>query len=244
MVRWYWLKIQYKKLMESNQEINFRRLEDLKPAIVGKKNIVVMCSGPTANRMQPSQDDFYLVTNDSYKLVQNQDFLYYVHDGFFIRRFFANQPLCDNHDKSIFLYRSLNKPHLGNFKHFLKRKRHLSNQNFVISDFEDNVAHANDNYDDFHNFFEKHQIHTKIQNSGIFLLLLGFYIAYHNDLNLKIYGLDLGLGGKVHFEKGGFIGVSITHDRVKVNTKLQLDRMYQILGNRIKNHSNFNSNVE
>jgi len=243
MVRWYWLKVQYKKIVDSQKEINFKSLDALGKAVSDKKNIVVLCSGPTAKKMTPSRENFYLVTNDAYKLVRDLDFLYYVHDGFFIRRFFANLPMCNNHDKTIFLFRKINKPHHSGFRHFLRNLHVLKGDNYLISDFETVLSHANENHHEFEKFFSDRDIHTKIQNSGIFLLLLGFYLAQTHNKNLKIYGLDLGLGGKVHFEKGGFVGVSITHDRVKVNTKLQLDKMYALMGDKIQNYSNFNANT-
>jgi hypothetical protein len=59
---------------------------------------------------------------------------------------------------------------------------------------------------------------------------------------LSFYGLDLGVGVKIHFEIDGHVGKSITNDRVKVNTLKQLELMYDKMGERIKNYSNFNSN--
>ena len=58
---------------------------------------------------------------------------------------------------------------------------------------------------------------------------------------LEIYGLDLGTGGNVHFDNAGHVGKSITNDRVKVNTKKQLDIIYSILNENVTNYSFFNT---
>lgn len=58
---------------------------------------------------------------------------------------------------------------------------------------------------------------------------------------MEIYGLDLGEGGKRHYNNKGVVGKSVTDDRVKRNVKMYLNYMYKesLL---VKNYSNFNPN--
>ena len=241
-VRWYLIKIWIKYVFYPNQKKEFKKIEKLEKNLSNKKSIVVLCSGPSAIKLKPNKKDFYLVTNDSYKMVKDFSFLYYVNDGYFFRRFLANAPLCKNHVETLLFYRKEDHLHENSFRYFKTNLKLIKNKNYLISNFESNIDSAYPNYTKFIDFLYSYHIPIKIQNSGIFLLLFGFYLAEKYDKELCVYGLDLGVGGKVHFEKGGHVGKSITSDRVKVNTKSQLDLMYKIMKSRIKNYSNFNPN--
>ena len=241
----YALKIFFKKLFVKTETDNsFFELKNLEKDLVDKDEICVLASGPSSNKLNPSKNAFYLVTNDSYRLVMNYDFLYYVNDGFFYRRFIANIPLCKKHQKSLFMYRKEDSLHQSSFQFFKETiglvKEH---DKLLLTNFKNDFNSSNENFKIVFDFLRQNSCPIKIQNSGVFLLLFGFYLAETYKLKLSIYGLDLGVGGKIHFERGGHVGKSITNDRVKANTLKQLELMYDKMGERIKNYSNFNSNT-
>ena len=237
----FFIRILVKRLFKIKSSTKFLEIDQIQDLLKNKKNISVICSGPSANQIKPNDNDLYLVTNDSFKLVSNYDFLYYVNDGYFFKRFLALAPFNDNHINNIFFYRDEDHLHHRSFNYFMKHKDLLFGNNFLLSDIHEDGM-FNNNYYQFIKNLKKFEIPIKFQNSGIFLLLFGFYLAEKYNKVLKIYGLDLGVGGNRHFEKGGHVGKSITNDRVKINTKKQLDIIYRHLGENVKNYSYFNSN--
>lgn len=241
--KWILSKIQMKHALGVNHNCNFLSIDTFEEQLKDKSKIVVVCSGPSAKKLTPNHDDFYLVTNDSFKLVKDHNFLYYVNDGYFFRRYLANSPLCSNHNSSLFFYRKEDPLHQKGFKYFKDNMSLIQGSNYLFSDFDNKIAYSDLNYEDFISTLNYYQIPIKIQNSGVFLLLFGFYLAVKFDKELYVFGLDLGVGGNVHFEKGGHVGKSITSDRVKVNTEIQLNKMYDILKGRIHNYSNFNPKI-
>lgn len=236
-------KIFLNEMLNYKTHCDFLKLNDFEKLLDNKNNICVLCSGPSAQKLKPNTDDYYLVTNDSYKLVENFDFSYYVNDSYFFRRFLANSPYCKKHINNIFFYRSKDHLHKNSFEYFRKKSKLLNGDNFLISDFDSEFSHSKSNYSEFINFLNRNQLPVKFQNSGIFLLLFGFYLSVIYNKNLKIYGLDLGLGGHIHFDKSGHVGKSVINDRVKINTKKQLDIIYDILQDRVENHSFFNAKI-
>lgn len=234
------LKIMLKNLFGQNNNAIFLNLDEIEKLLLKKKDVTVVCSGPSANKLTPNKDNLYLTTNDSYKLVENYDFLYYVNDGYFFRRFLANSPYCKNHINNIFYYNKEDDLHSYSFKHFERHIGLLKNNNFLITKFKTNIKHSNANHESFIELLESNKLPVKIQNSGIFLMLFGFYLSIKYGKNLNIYGLDLGVGGNVHFNNEGHVGKSIIRDSVKRNTKIQLDIIYNILSDKVKNYSYFN----
>lgn len=237
------VRILIRKIFKSSNNAHFHSLERLKELLADKENITVVCSGPSAKKITPSNKDLYLVTNDSFKLVQDQRFLYYVNDGYFFRRFIAIAPFNKHHQNNIFFYKQEDKLHSRSMNYFLKHVHLLFGDNYLLSNFDEDDKKSLYNYHQFIDYLKEYNIPVKFQNSGIFLLLFGFYLSHSQNKNLIIYGLDLGFGGNVHFNKGGHVGKSITNDRVRVNTKRQLDIIYSTMKGRVKNFSNFHQKV-
>lgn len=217
-------------------------IENLLDKYAHKKKIVVLCNGPSANLFSPCKDDLYLVTNSGSKLVNNLDFLYYVNDSLYIQKILAIPSFLKKNAEIIFYYNHslLHKKGLK----FLTKNISLINEKklyFVSSEMED--VNALKNYNDFIAFYEERSLKVKIQNSGMFILLLGYYVAKKLNLPLEIYGLDMGEGGVVHFDGKGVIGDSVIEQRVKKNVKIYLDYIYAEYSESVKNHSYFNSNL-
>jgi hypothetical protein len=94
----------------------------------------------------------------------------------------------------------------------------------MISELDTHPVSSN-NWKEFQSFYKERNLPVKIQNSGVFLLLLGYYLAVTYQLPLEIYGLDLGVGGETHFDGKGVIGKSVTNERVKYNVRMYLESM-------------------
>ncbi len=203
--------------------------------------IVVLCNGPSANLFNPSKDCLYLVTNSGRKLVENYNFLYYVNDPYYVQLLLANE-ICLDVEQEIIFYYSDTQLHKQNLNYLINHLRIVDYKNlFFISQLVDNKA-SHSNFKKFINFYEERGLPVKVQNSGMFLMLFGYYLAFSLDKPLEIYGLDMGHGGSVHFDGKGIIGGSVIEGRVKKNVKRYLDFIYKEYGGRVVNHSFFNPN--
>lgn len=205
-----------------------------------KNKIVVFCNGPSAASITFSKENLYLITNSGYQKIKDCDFLFYINDGFYLNKTLAISPLFLKKEQEVLLYFDRSESHLKGYN-FFNRYSHLVKNNKLFFLTELLNQSSIDNYNDFHQFYAERQLPVKIQNSGVFLLLFGYYMAFKMKLPLEIYGLDLGLGGAVHFNNKGLVGKSVLKDRVKVNVKMYLDYMYNEK-NDVQNFSNYNNN--
>lgn len=205
--------------------------------------VVVLCNGPSANLFKPSNDTLYLVTNSGSKLVKDLNFIYYVNDPFYINKLLASDRFLKPSSDVIFYYNNtdLHKKSLM----YLSKNINLLRQHllFFLSPLLSNSI-SQDNFKDFISFYEHRSLSVKVQNSGMFLLLFGYFLSYRFKVPIEIYGLDMGEGGKVHFDGKGIIGDSVIAKRVKKNIRIYLDFIYKEYGEKVKNHSYFYSNLE
>ena len=243
--KFYLAKIYFKRLLFffSNKAYAVQLVDDLLETYSAKKKIVVLCNGPSANLCEPKENALYLVTNSGKRLVENYDYLFYLNDPLYVQRVLSNPNFLDDHAPILFYYNhtELHKKNL-NFliRHIaLLKKKKL----YFLSSELKNVASLK-NFEQFIAFYEEKSLKVKVQNSGMFILLFGYYMAQKLNLPLEIYGLDMGEGGKRHFDGKGIIGSSVTEERIKKNVKLYLDFMYSEYSKKIQNHSYFNSNLD
>jgi hypothetical protein len=207
------------------------------------KKIVVLCNGPSANLFKPADDTLYLVTNSGSKLVKDLNFIYYVNDPFYINKLLASGRFLKPSTDLIFYYNNtdLHKKNLN----FLSKNMVLIRQHalFFVSPLLPNMV-AQDNFKDFIAFYANRNLSVKVQNSGMFLLLFGYFLGHNLKVPIDIYGLDMGEGGKVHFDGKGIIGDSVIAKRVKKNIRIYLDFIYKEYDGKVKNYSYFYSNIE
>jgi len=237
------LKVLLKLRFFKNNEIYMdHSLIELLNEYKEKKKIVVFCSGPSGKKVTIENDYLYLVTNDGYKRMVNEnvEYLLYLNDQYCVRRILANNSVYKNNQKIIFYY-SDSTLHQQGWK-YLEDKVHILDKLslfFLLNNTEYPVAQ--ENFIKLESFYKLKNLEIKIQNSGMFLLLLGYYFAETLKLPLEIYGLDLGVGGNVYFNSNASPGKSVTRDRVKVNVKMYLDYIYRNHFD-VKNFSNFYGN--
>lgn len=239
----YPIVVLYKKTFYQKSGVNMSNsLAELLEGYKNKKKIVVFCSGPSANKVEINSEHLYLATNDGYKrmLNENVDYLLYLNDQFCVNRILANNSFYKKNQKILFYY-SDSDLHIKGWN-YLKNKLFLLGEKplfFILNNAEYEISYKN--FVEFHDFYKDKNLPVKVQNSGMFLLLLGFYISDQLKLPLEIYGLDLGVGGNVHFDSPVPAGTSVTRDRVKVNVKMYLDFIYSNHFE-VKNYSNFYGN--
>lgn len=238
----YYITILFKKVLTSkDSEFSTGSIDYIIDKYSSKDKIIIVCNGPSALALkEKSNKNLYLVTNNGKKLVEHQDFLYYVNDGFFIRKILSRRKFLKFNQEILFYYTN-SKLHKRGFEYLMKNICLLKDKKKIFISRELNDANSILNFDTFEKFYSDRNLPIKIQNSGVFLLLFGYFLSTKMNLPLEIYGLDLGEGGKRHYDNKGVVGKSVTEDRVKKNVKMYLDYMYKesLL---IKNYSNFNLN--
>ncbi len=208
-----------------------------------KKRIVVFCSGPSANKAIAENKNLYIATNDGYKFVVDNDldFLFFLNDQYYINKNLIRGHKYLKNDQLIVLFYTHTDLHKKAW-FYLKNKMWMFGDKTFISFSDLMTGVPKTNYESLFAFYKDNGLPLKSQNSGMFILLLGYYIAVKLDKPIDIYGLDLGLGGNLHYDKKGLVTKSISRDRVKVNTKMYLDYMYNHHQD-IKNYSNFYGNM-
>ncbi|MRT17195.1 hypothetical protein F3C99_09515 [Vitellibacter sp. q18] len=206
-----------------------------------KDKIIIACNGPSALKLiDKSPKNLYLVTNNGNELVKDQDFLYYANDGFFIRKILAKSKFLKFHQEILFYYND-SEHHRKGLEYLMVNIGLIKNKKKIFISRELKDVKSISNFDSFEKFYSDRNLPIKIQNSGVFLLLFGYFLSTKMNLPIEIYGLDLGLGGNKHYNNKGIVGKSVTEDRIKKNVKLYLDYMYSE-SSLIKNYSNFNPN--
>lgn len=238
----YYIKILFKKvLIFKNNKFSTVSIDYLIDKYSAKEKIIIICNGPSVLALkEKSNKVLYLVTNTGKELVEHQDFLYYVNDGFFIRKILSSHKFLKFNQEILFYYNNSDL-HKRGFEYLMKNVCLLKNKIIIFISRELNDDNSISNFDTFEKFYSDRNLPIKIQNSGVFLLLFGYFLSTKMNLPMEIYGLDLGEGGKRHYNNKGVVGKSVTDDRVKRNVKMYLNYMYKesLL---VKNYSNFNPN--
>lgn len=234
LAKFYFFKIQCTSLLRSKKsDFDNLMLQTILNKYSRKEKIIVVCSDPSASKLEVSDKNLYLASNSAYSLVKDQDCLYYVNDGFSIRKILSQSRFLKVNQEVVFFYYE-NAVNLTDQEYLLKNISLLENTDKYFISQQANSS----NYDSFINFYKDKGLPIKIQNSGVFLLLFGYYLAAKMNFPIEIYGLDLGIGGTTHFNNKGIVGNSVLKDRVKDNVKMYLNYMYKVKQN-VKNYSNF-----
>lgn len=222
----YFLIIILKSLLIKKQkESNYTSLDLIKDEYKKKQKIIVLANGPSALNVKKDEKYLYIVTNSGYRILRNQDFLYFINDGFYIKKVLAIGGLFLKKNQKIIFFYQQTKLHFEGFV-FLKKYLKLLYpfKKFMISEIDNDLNSIN-NWDQFFNFYKERNLPIKIQNSGVFILLFGYYLSCELKIPIEIYGLDLGEGGLKHYDNKGIIGKSVTNDRVKKNVSIYLNYM-------------------
>lgn len=220
--------IKLKKVFFKNNSIDKNNLvEQIINEYSNKKKIVVLCSGPSTRKVKLSQDCLYLVTNSGYPLVANYDSLYYVNDGYYIKKILALSDNFLNKNQKIVFYYQNSEQHKNGFNFLYHHINLLYKKKLYFITKLINEKRFITNFEQFQTFYENRNLPIKIQNSGIFLLLFGYMLSVKMSLPIELYGLDLGFGGNNHFDNKGLVGKSVTSKQVKRNVSIYLNYFYK-----------------
>jgi hypothetical protein len=222
--KWYHLVILLKGafVFRKERSIVFHSIKDLQTKSLNFTKIVSVAGGPSTSSLQLNSSSLYITTNDAYQLFKGIPFLFYVNDGFYIKKLLASHSSMLNPGQDLLFWFESTDLHKPIFK-FLESNLYLlkSYKIYLISNLCDDIT-SQENFSDFYGFFEDKKLEVKIQNSGVFLLLFGYYLAEKSKMPFEVYGLDLGIGGTVHFNNKGVVGKSVINDRVKKNVSTYL----------------------
>src|SRR5690606_27171271 len=70
-----------------------------------KNKIVVVCNGPSASKVILSCKNLYLVTNNGKDLMRDEtEYLYYVNDGFYIKKILSQNRYLKDGQELLFYY--------------------------------------------------------------------------------------------------------------------------------------------
>ena len=243
---YYFLFVFYLKLFFiKKNKLTPKSLTSLLKELTEYQKIIIVASGPSSEKLKVNKNDLYIVTNSAYKLVKDASFIYMVSDNHFVTKYLS-KGLRSQGLKGV-LFRFSTKE-FGHYKIYQRVENYLKISKkkifeILLSDFHSKYS-DDTGFNTLESWTQSHfNIPFKQQNSGMLILLTGYFIAHSLKKDMEIYGIDAGVGGLKHFDNKGVIGDSVFKDRVKVNIKNYLDKMYAQNEIIVKNYSNFNSNT-
>ena len=207
-------------------------------AIEKFEKIVAVASGPSATKIEYSDNYLYLCTNSSIELVKNKvNYIYSVSDEFYLYKY-LNSFKEDRYWLSTFFYFFLNsasEPKKNVISKYLTSTSRSRKEFLIIN--EKNSFNSDNFYSDIHEVFVKWDYDHFGVNSGFNNLVLAAVVASFTDLPLVSYGLDMGVGGECYFNKASSLGRSIKGDF----SKEKVAEFLEILKNEVvfENKSNF-----
>ncbi len=226
--------------------------ERLKEFILSLSNanldkIVVVASGPSSRKLKLSDKSLYLCTNDSIKLVDSKNYIYYIQDEYIVLRYlkFFKPKKYWSGTFCIVNNNGFN----TNFKVFNQMIKYLNRykrekEEFLFSDFKENMLY-NSYYNEL-NLFLKKEFDFEFQtlNSGFSLLMLASYLAHVLNKPMTIYGLDFGFGGNEYFD-GSEIDTRHCSFEKKNIEKMSVfyKALYKKSKVKIENYSFYNPNI-
>lgn len=205
------------------------------------KKIVVVASGPSSNKIRLEDDALYICTNSSLQLVKKQSFIYIIHDPYYLTIYLKSFPGYQFWKGTVFWIVN-NNSKINNtsfqkvFRYLLKKSR--IKKEILITDFDYNENSKTLDKSLKTYLKSKFDFQYKSINSGFNCVLIGCVLSHFNNIPIEVFGLDMGEGGDVYFNKKANIGKSIKGENNKIIVKDFLLKAYQSDIN-IINYSNF-----
>lgn len=207
----------------------------------GTARIVVIGSGKTSETYKSEilKDDFILCTNNSGIILKdcNLNGIHCLNDENNIWRDTFSLLNYPKSCKKLFWFFELRQNDHSNRNSLIKRWVFLRREYFYAM--TDNPrTYPDELFIKFAGFLDKLRIPFVIQNSGVFCLLFGAFLATENSLELVVYGLDLEPGRKTD----GKITSNDARCVIQDSTKRRVAFIYQQLlrsGLKVTNNSKF-----
>jgi len=215
-------------------------------SLLGYQKIIVVGCGPSVKLVEYSKDYIYITTNAGITLFSDYDVVYYLNDLYSsyktlkqgidrcnCRGVVFRQEFPTNNQRSIEFTKNIVK---------YKQKYKRNYPEILLTNYANpcyDLVHFNQNYELVNRYIKTHLGREFIQiNSGFGLLYLGYFIAHKLSLPLVIYGLDAGVGGKVHFD-GAVAHKTVFGDNIKRELSALLKTLYNQQDITVKNFSYF-----
>ncbi len=203
------------------------------------EKIVVVASGPSANKLQKDTSSLYFCCNDSIKLVDDFNFIYMLQDPFYLMRYLKTFRGKANWKGTVFwFYYSDNSKKMYDVMDRYLRKKSREKREFLITNNE-NKPSAKLLHIEINGILKEifNYEHFGV-NSGFNTLVFATVIAYVAGKPLDIYGLDAGVGGEKYFNKNSTLGLNIKKDNTRIKITEFLDKL-RFCDIEVHNYSNF-----
>ena len=184
------------------------------------ERIIVVAGGPSSLNLKSNNDALYLAMNKSFTLVQNLPFIYFVTENHFLYNYLKCGFKSNNWMGTIFRFElsTLSSNSLKSLQYIIDyKKKYVRNKPEILcTDFIDKNKDYNKNFNDIEFFFNNIVgIKLKSFNTGFSAVSIAFFIAHTLNIPLEIYGMDFGVGGKVHFDNTEMKSLSVVGSRIK-----------------------------
>ena len=209
------------------------------------EEVIAVASGPSACNTPRQDNALYFATNDSFKIVSDLPFVYFLTDRYMVRRYLKLGIKASGLTATVLLAQAQSWPpnariarHINRYKLKYQRIRH---EVFAFDLAEKGPAH--DNWRLIENTIREDLDRPYRQfNSGFGLIQVAYVVARAMNLPLSIYGLDAGEGGHVHYDGNPCAGKSVVSEKTRRKLKELLNSMYQKGQVRVANFSFFHPN--
>ncbi len=235
----------YKYAEKTKNPIEFK-FADILSQLKNFDKIAVIASGNSLNKLKELDNRcLYITTNNSVYKAFGYNFLYFSFSFEYI-----NMYLREGFNKSDGC--------IGTIFHFSKSKMNIKKRNRAYNLIKNYISTYSRNYpeilisDNINDSieFENHtiidsfikdtfQVDFSELNSGISILLLGYYFAKKLNKEINIYGLDAGEGGQSYYTKTGVPGKDVSDDITKEFLNRILNTIYSNNELVIRNYSYF-----
>lgn len=209
------------------------------------EKIIVCASGVSLNRLKKlSKKNLYIATNSSVSKVINYHFIYFTftreYINLYLRLGFKNQ----GWEGTIFRFTQSKADHKIRMNSYRRASEYLSKfqrskPELLLSNIQNEGMEAS-NFNEINQFIRsKLNFDFNDENSGISILLLGFYFASKLNKPLEVYGLDAGITGNQYYNKRGHPGKEISNEKTIESLSHILNEIKKNTSVQFMNHSFF-----
>jgi|GEM_PF-4692857 len=183
------------------------------------EKIIVCASGSSLNNLKKNSDKFlYITTNSSVSKVLDYHFIYFTFTREYINVYLRHGFKNKGWEGTIFRFtqsKAYHKIRMSSYDKVLDylSKYHRNKPELLLSDIQKNSPEEA-NFNELNQFIKSNlNFNFDNENSGISILLLGYYFAKKLNKPLEVYGLDAGIHGGQYFNKSGHPGKEISNEK-------------------------------
>lgn len=205
------------------------------------KKIVVVASGPSAKNVTLEKDALYFTTNNALKLVESVPHVYVLNDSYYILKYLKSISNSEEWKTTIFWYVSTTSKIKESAVKILENyfeTRSRDKKEFLITNIDKPFMLKNIHVELVEFLKLNLDINYYGVNSGFVTLVLAYVISVISDIEIEIYGLDMGEKEEGYFDKKIELGKSIKGEKNREIVRSFLLKAYQSKA-KIINHSNF-----